>query len=430
MTNKPKYDSLFKNRNVRRWYENLRARSTVTASVYLRYLGHYCEIKETNPDALVEDAKGRKFRNDFEDFVRDLENKGKAGSYISKYKKVLKSWLKYNDLNTNLRVNIRGENETPTLNEERVPTREELAKILRSASTRGRVAIAIMAFSGLRPGSLGNYEGTDGIKLGDIKELRLTDRAEFEKVPSMIVVRRNINKARHQYFSFINQEGLTYIKEYVEERIKRGERITNESPLLQLDPRGVRKNSFLRTMLVTRDIREAIGNSNLKMRPYVLRSYFDTALDISESKGLISHPWRMFIMGHKGDIESRYSTNKRLPPEIIEEMREAYRRSEKYFSIETSNNEVNNLQLFVKKQVLLIAGYSQEDIDSMNIQEMTDDEITQKVKDRMVYSAKEALTRNGAGQILVRKGKVRDFLGKGFEFVADLNDGNVIMKMP
>jgi heat shock protein HspQ len=246
----------------------------------------------------------------------------------------------------------------------------------------------------------------------------------------MVVVRRNINKARHQYFSFINQEGLTYIKEYVEERIKRGERITNESPLLQLDPRGVRKNSFLRTMLVTRDIREAIGNSNLKMRPYVLRSYFDTALDISESKGLISHPWRMFIMGHKGDIESRYSTNKRLPPEIIEEMREAYRRSEKYFSIETSNNEVNNLQLFVKKQVLLIAGYSQEDIDSMNIQEMTDDEITQKVKDRMVYSAKEALTRNGAGQILVRKGKVRDFLGKGFEFVADLNDGNVIMKMP
>ncbi|MCW1293638.1 MAG: hypothetical protein QXV66_01505 [Candidatus Rehaiarchaeum fermentans] len=73
-------------------------------------------------------------------------------------------------------------------------------------------------------------------------------------------------------------------------RIKEGEKLGPESPLLQLDTRGIKKNNFMRTNLVTRDIREAIASAGLKMRPYVLRAYFATALDISESKGLISHP--------------------------------------------------------------------------------------------------------------------------------------------
>jgi len=36
-------------------------------------------------------------------------------------------------------------------------------------------------------------------------------------------------------------------------------------------------------------------------------------------------------MGQKGDIENRYTTNKcRLPGNVIENMREAYRRSQEY----------------------------------------------------------------------------------------------------
>jgi len=54
-----------------------------------------------------------------------------------------------------------------------------------------------------------------------------------------------------------------------------------------------------------------------------MRVYFASAMDIAESKGLIFHSWRAFFMGHKGDIEARYSTNKRLPPDVIEQMREA-----------------------------------------------------------------------------------------------------------
>ena len=57
------------------------------------------------------------------------------------------------------------------------------------------------------------------------------------------------------------------------------------------------ENPFLETQLVSREIKKAITKAGYKWRPYVFRSYFATALDIAESKGEISHPWRQFFMG-------------------------------------------------------------------------------------------------------------------------------------
>jgi len=39
-------------------------------------------------------------------------------------------------------------------------------------------------------------------------------------------------------------------------------------------------------------------------RPYAHRSYLGTALDLCESRGLVSHSWRRFGMGRSGDIEA------------------------------------------------------------------------------------------------------------------------------
>ena len=127
-----------------------------------------------------------------------------------------------------LTVNISGENETPTIVNEKVPGKEELARILRKATSRGRVAIAIMAFLGLRLESLGDYEGTDGLRLGDLKDLRLADEIQFDKTPAMIMVKSKLSKARHQYFSITGEEGTTYIQEYLEERRKHGKKLTYE----------------------------------------------------------------------------------------------------------------------------------------------------------------------------------------------------------
>src|SRR2546427_5607055 len=158
-----KYRRLLEDQDVRRWYENLEAKSIITATVYFRTLGLYCDLLKTTPKVILKEAPSKKFRDGFTDFIRKMEKDGKAGSYIERFKKVIVSWTSYNNLDVKLKVNIKSSSETPTIANERVPSKDELSRILRMASPRGRVSIASTAFSGLRPESLGDYLGTDGI---------------------------------------------------------------------------------------------------------------------------------------------------------------------------------------------------------------------------------------------------------------------------
>jgi hypothetical protein len=298
------------------------------------------------------------------------------------------------------------------------------------ASPRARVAIALMAMSGLRPESIGNFNGTDGIRIGDLKEARITDQGlEFEKIPSILVIRANLNKSRHQYFTFVCKEATLYINEYISERISRGVNLNRDSPLLSFDPRGIKKNSFLRTSLVTRDVREAMRKAGFLWRPYVLRAYCDTAFDIAESKGLISHSWRMFFMRHKGDIEARYSTNKgRLPPEMIEEMRQSYSRCERYLSTIVEEEELREerLKRAFKEQFLVIAGFSKGEIDKMNIDDMTDEQLQTIIRQKL----SSMMLSDESRQKIVPINDMKDYISKGYEFVATLPNGDAIVKLP
>jgi hypothetical protein len=61
---------------------------------------------------------------------------------------------------------------------------------------------------------------------------------------------------------------------------------------------------------------------------------------IAESRGKIAHDFRVFFMGHKGSIEARYTTNKRvLPTALINEMGEAFKRSVEFLDLEVSGED-------------------------------------------------------------------------------------------
>jgi len=424
---KAKYLDLLKDPDVRRWFENLGAKSVVTATVWLRGLGLYCQLNETTPKEILKAAKSKAFRDGFTDFVRRLEKEGKAGSYIARFKKVLHSWLAYNGVAIRLKVNIAGEYDTPTIASERVPSREELDKIIRMATPRGRVSIALMAFSGLRPESLGNYYGTDGLRLGDLVETETGDGVEFSKTPAMVVVRKSLSKGRNQYFTFMPEQGATYVKDYLAERLKQGEKFAMDSSLLGFDARGIRKNKFLRTTLVTRDVKEAILKAGFKWRPYVLRAYFDTGMVIAESKGKISHPYLQFMMGHKGDIEARYSTNKgRLPPEMIEDMREAYKRCQDHLQTIKYEAGEDQIKQAFKKQLLAVAGFNEEEAARYDVANMTDEELYNLVRQRLLG----VMANNGNRQRVIPLGEVERYLGEGWEYVTALPNERAIVKMP
>ncbi len=358
---------------VRRWFENLQARSTISADIRLKTLALYCKDNNVSPRDILKQAQDTTLKHNFEDYVRSLERNGKAGSYIVKFKFVLKSWPDYNDIEYRLKINIRGEHETPTTMNERIPLKEELTKILMFADSRTKVSISIMAFSGCRPETLGNYLGSDGLTLSDLDDLDI-DNLKFTRTPSKMVVRSSLSKAKHQYFTFLSAEAQKNIETYLKERRNQNEELTMKSPLIQLDLRKQfnyqgkknedrlkdRKsgNKFLRTMLITRRIKEAIRKAGYDFRPYVLRAYFITALDNAENKMLISHNWRLFFEGHKGDISARYSVNKgRLPDDMLEDMRAAFKRCLPLMSTEnvvlkdiSENDERNNLMNVILKQ--------------------------------------------------------------------------------
>jgi len=269
LTRRAKYAFLLEDVDVRRWYRNVARGSQVTADVYLRRLGAFCSHFGLTPKRLVSLDRDEIY-NLLLDYVSDLEESGRAGSYIESALKAVKSWLAHNDLEVKRKIKIRGARDTPTLRDERTPTPEELRRIFLSGDKKARTACVLMAHSGLRPVTLGNYRGTDGLRVRDFPEMKIEeDTVEFERIPTMVVVRPELSKGGHQYFTFLSEEGCEYLKDYLEERMRKGEKLTADSPIIR--PK-VAKKPFIRSVNIGDMIREAIRRAGFGWRPYVLTS--------------------------------------------------------------------------------------------------------------------------------------------------------------
>ncbi len=133
-------------------------------------------------------------------------------------------------------------------------------------------------------------------------------------------------------------------------------------------------------------------------------------------------------MGHKGDIENRYTTNKqRLPEQVVEDMREAYRRSQEFLqTVEAEGTREEKVREEFRKQLLLVAGFKQEEIEKMDVMSKSDDEFQGLVRERLLGK----MANNGTKQKVIDLDEVEDHVAKGWEFVASLSNGKAIMKIP
>ena len=363
---KRRHDLLKDDLDVKRWYDNLVRGSRNTASVRLRRLGLFCEQNNTTPQKLV--LIGKKDNKKVEDILFDhityMESMEMAPGYIENTRKAVKSWLEFNYIELKRKIKIKNATIPVTLQDEKIPEKKELQEILDAASPRARTAISFIAFAGLRPQSLGDDIGSDGIKLSDISDLVIPDKnnndtkIHFKSIPAKIVVRSSLSKAGHKYFTFLTQQGCQYLLGYLSQRISHGEILTPESPIIaisrgyrfkRVQNKNAKKSQFITTTTIREEIRSAL-RVIIKERPYVLRSYFDTNLLLAESHGKIAHDFRVFFMGHKGSMEARYTTNKgRLPESLINEMKRVFMQSEPYLS--TRQNNTSKEQ--DKKEILL-----------------------------------------------------------------------------
>ncbi len=173
------------------WYHNLLQGSKNTENVYARGRGLYCELNHITPERTLEDAESGKLRDDFVNFVRMMEKGDYEGSYIARFKRVLNSFCAWKGMKGVMQgIKVEDANLSKTVANESPPTQEDVATMLRGGQIRTRAMIALAAFCGIRPEVMGNVGGSDGLRIGDIKDLKIKDNeVVFEKLPAVLQLR-------------------------------------------------------------------------------------------------------------------------------------------------------------------------------------------------------------------------------------------------
>jgi len=432
-----KWAYLLEDEDLERWYRVTARGSRLTAEVSLRRIGKACGLLGLDPKGMVEAAQGdlMGFSDKVDDVVTHLEEEGLSPGYIEDIVQSIKSWLKHNGVELTRRIVISNRGRTPTIEDEQIPSKEELSRIFRVSPPRVRVAEAFIALSDLRPQVLGDHWGQDGLRLNDLPEIQFENgKVTFEVVPTMVKVRANLSKARHAYFSFLPEEGCTYLAEYLESRIREGEELSPESPVIGHKTKRNAVNPFIRTVKLGDLIRKSMRKAGVMKRPYVLRCYAETQLIIAESKGKISHPYLQFVAGHKGDIEARYSTNKgRLPPEMIENMRSAYRACTPFLSTVAQPLEKSSIVKEAKLEALRSIAENLFGIDLIEIKIAKERESGEEMsvdEEIALFESEMKKRREGENdpQTIVDEGDLENHLSEGWEFVSVLPSQRILIR--
>jgi hypothetical protein len=420
---KSQYKRLLNDPDFKRWLDNVERGSVSYSYECLRRMGFIQKRFGKSPSELA-NMTAKQATNFLLDMVSALEADKRSGSYISNCVKPVKSWLEFNGVHIQQRIKISNRDELVRFSDERPPTPDELRKVFNMAEFRARVACAIVAFSGVRIEVLGDYLGRDGLEVRDVPELQIKDSgAEFTKTPTLIVVRKNLSKTRNQFFSFLCEEGCEYLKQYLEFRLREGETLGPNSPIITPSKLAL-AGRHIRTVNVSDLIRKPIRAAGYAWRPYVLRRYFDTRLMMAESDHLLIRDYRIFFMGHRGDVEHTYTVNKGLSQDVIEKMRTSYGKAgARYLQTKRGGLTEEKLRDALKEELLAVAGIENEELAKYDLTKMTNEEVHDLLRRRLL--GKE----NGSKQKVVTLAEVDSYLGKGWQYVAPLANDRAVIRL-
>jgi hypothetical protein len=152
----------------------------------------------------------------------------------------------------------------------------------------------------------------------------------------------------------------------------------------------------------------------------------------------------MHIMGHVGDIETTYGTDKPLPDSVINDMREAFNKCLKNIETEVrgiTDEDKQSLEKVLTGTVLQkIFGYSKE--ESEKLMTLSDEELqkelqkklgnamdSESVRKKAMQDYKEASKRKNR-QVMIPMGYVDAYFEQGFEFVSAIGQDRAIMRLP
>lgn len=300
---------------MRRWYTDVAQGRETTAVVYVDCLRRYVRHRGVDiSDLLKEDAGAA--TNALQDYIQ-VHYKHLAPKTKLLIKSAVQSFLAFNDLKLTRDIRIGNTFSTPTLKNEKVPTQEQLERILDHSDTRTKAIIACIAWMGLR------FRTMAGIRLEDFR-----DGFKFEEGNPVIAswarldVQGEYSKNKRPYFVFVIPRAATCLADFLVQRVDKGETLRPESLLITATHKDV-LGQPISTPYMAGAIKAAFKGAGFRGRPYVLRSYFDSALQAAK----LQAQWQHFFMGHTGDIEMTYTLRKQLTAEKAAEGLEEFKQA-------------------------------------------------------------------------------------------------------
>jgi len=262
----------------------LLTRSQNTELTYLKGIKaflKYCGA--TNPDMLIEEMKNdtNTANEKFKGFVIDLASKSLAPKSVAAWAAGVRKFLSANGIPvSNVPIKVY------TLHEDMLPTKEDLKKVLETASSKARVCLLILLSSGLRIGELYNLT---------IKDVNL------DEDPAIIRVKAVSAKERKGRITFMSQQAKEALKAYLANRNL--EELTPDSPLISAD--NGKPMSYQNLQYILNNAFKKVGKKVGKrytLHAHTLRKWFKTQMISAGIPGPIVDR----LMGHSRYLAEEY----------------------------------------------------------------------------------------------------------------------------
>ena len=269
--------SVYQYESCKLWIDSLRSKATKTA--YSLHISLFCKFYHTNPDELVK-VKPQELKDMIVRYVLELRKKSKntAGkpkrgetsvNSIKMYLAGIKSFLDEHEISLPWKKIARYYPDEVT-NDYRSYTRQEISKLLSIADLRDRCIILLMTSSGIR--------------VGAIPALTIESLKKLDEGLGLLTVYGDSKKSR--YVTLVTPECMSIIDEYLEYRMKQGEKINDRSPLIRdkyaIYSKRINAPRSPREPAINAQIRHLIRKADLpfeEVQPdHAARKFFNTVL--------------------------------------------------------------------------------------------------------------------------------------------------------
>ncbi len=186
---------ILKDSDTKEWTETIDSESARIN--YQKHLAEYLLYRKSTIQNLI-----KNFKKDENKEIKNLQAfanqmlKRLAPGTVANYVAAIKNRMQYDGIPFTRNIKIPNRTYHPTVENEVVPTKDQIIAFLQNAKPATQVIISLLAFLGVR------FKVIADIRIKDLPEMRITDgEIIFEKIPTRVKVRKELSK---------NGKGINY----------------------------------------------------------------------------------------------------------------------------------------------------------------------------------------------------------------------------